>query len=1021
LTYIVKLLDSVQRDSSLTFKIVMPPISNPFPGLRSFDASLHHLFFGREKQVGWLLELLHQQHFLAVIGPSGSGKSSLVRAGVVPTLEAGRDGQTWQVILSRPGQRILDNVATALGQVGAQRVRERVLQGAGGIVEALAEAGFGTGRNALLIIDQFEELFRLQSSDKELELETVRCIEALLYAIQQREVPVYVIFTMRADFLGNCTFYSGLAEAVNAAGYLVPRMTQEQLRAVIERPVAAADSLISAELVERLLADVGGDENQLPVLQHAMRRTWEYWQENRAHSDAPLEIDHYEAVGTVDEALSKHAEEMYAALSDSETQRAAELIFKTLAGGTDLSAGRHPTSLGELVEIAGEDEAVVLRAVEQFRQSGCWFLTPSTDVPLTDDTILDISHESLVRLWQRAQEWSAEEQTSSLLYLRLASTAALYQEGRAGLYQDPDLELALEWRARTRPTAAWGRRYDPSFERAMTFLEHSRKERDFQIARREEEQRRKLQRTRRLVVLMGGVSMVFLLMMVFAINLYFSAEEERKAADVERQEAKRQELIAIGQSKVADEERQKAEDQHQIAVDQRKMADVERQKAEDQHQIAVDQRKMADVERQKAEDQKQIAVEQREAAEAARQKAERLRLLSVARSLAIQATKIQPLGEGRQLSALLALQAFYFNQRYGGSPLDPDIYSALEAARATFDQEQSGVLRGHSDGVRAVAFAPRGGKLVSAGDDGVVRLWSLEDPMSSRVLMRREGIGVRRLVFDAAGHLAGGTTAGRVWVWDSVAAESEARLLVGAASSAVSALNYASDGRLLATGSDGWKRVWETGQEQGEAPADGGSAKRLYATAVGGQRLAIGGEDGHIWLWESGNWQRPPQQLDMGHSAIRRLAFAPDGSRLVAGTNTGALLVWQSGDWESEPLQLLGHSSAITGLSFHGDGRLLASSSLDRTVRIWDVEEETSIVITQDDWVWDVAFSPDGHRLASAGADRTVRLWHTYVEELAAVVEANVTRAMTLAEWKNFVGEDIPYEPVGTRSLGVTP
>jgi dipeptidyl aminopeptidase/acylaminoacyl peptidase len=100
---------------------------------------------------------------------------------------------------------------------------------------------------------------------------------------------------------------------------------------------------------------------------------------------------------------------------------------------------------------------------------------------------------------------------------------------------------------------------------------------------------------------------------------------------------------------------------------------------------------------------------------------------------------------------------------------------------------------------------------------------------------------------------------------------------------------------------------------------------------------------------------------------------------------------------------------------------LLASSSLDRTVRIWDVEEETSIVITQDDWVWDVAFSPDGHRLASAGADRTVRLWHTYVEELAAVVEANVTRAMTLAEWKNFVGEDIPYEPVGTRSLGVTP
>ena len=129
--------------------------------------------------------------------------------------------------------------------------------------------------------------------------------------------------------------------------------------------------------------------------------------------------------------------------------------------------------------------------------------------------------------------------------------------------------------------------------------------------------------------------------------------------------------------------------------------------------------------------------------------------------------------------------------------------------------------------------------------------------------------------------------------------------------------------------------------------------------------------------------------------------------------------MWDSGDWEAGPRQLLGHSSVVTGLSFDGDGYLLASASLDRTVRIWDVDEGVSIVIAQDDWVWDVAFSPNGRWLASAGADRTVRMWHTHVEELAASVAARLERNMTHAEWRSFVGDDIPYE--STRLSGGTP
>ena len=640
---------------------------------------------------------------------------------------------------------------------------------------------------------------------------------------------------------------------------------------------------------------------------------------------------------------------------------------------------RHPTPLHELVEIAGVEERAVTQAAEQFRQPGCWFITPSVDTPLAGDTVLDVAHESLVRLWNRAQQWSGEEQASSHLYQRLASTAALYQEGRAGLYQDPDLELALDWRERSRPTASWARRYDPSFERAMTFLEHSRKERDFQIERREEEQRRKLQRTRRLAVLMGGVSMVFLAMMVFALDLYFEAEENRK--------------VAIEQREVAQEERRNAERQQQIAVEQREVAETERQNAERQQQIAVEQKRNAD----------------------------RLRLLSVARSLAIQATQVQPRDEQRQLVALLALQAFRFNQRYGGSPLESDIYNALQVANEEFAGGAHDVLRAHSAGVRAVIFAPDGNQLVSGGEDGAVYLWDIsphpDSVQSARLLLQQDGSGIRHVRFAGSGQLAVGATSGRVWRWDG-ALDKAPQPLMGTPPKAIGALDYAPAGRLLAAGVDGWLRVWNRDQIEAQPLASNAALGRLHGLAASTDYLVAAGDRGHIWVWDAMGEQHEPQRVEMGKTSVRCLAFSPDGSRLVAGTQGGDLLVWQNGDWQAEPQQLIGHISAITGLAFNGAGDLLASSSLDRSVRLWSVDEGASIAIAQDDWVWDVAFSPDDNRLASAGADRTVRLWYADVRDLARTVATRVERDMTEAEWKNFVGEDIPYEVTRESPLG---
>jgi len=1000
-----------------------PEIYNPFPGLRPFDTSLHHLFFGREQQVKWLLELLHQQHFLTVLGPSGSGKSSLVRAGVVPTLQRGGDGQSWETVLCKPGHDLLENLATAFGELGVQHLSERVLEQASGFTDALADVGLGAGRNVLLVVDQFEELFRLQAGYSRQAEEAERCVDALLHAVSQRDVQIYVVLTMRAEFLGHCTAYPGLAEAINDADYLVPRMTGEQLRNAIELPVSAVGAQISDDLVARLLDDVGGDEDQLPVLQHAMMRTWEYWEGSGV--DVPLDLHHYEAVGTVNGALSKHAEEIYTALPEGDTRHAAELVFKTLAGEVGSGGGRRPTPLRELAEIAGVEEQAVVRAAEQFRQPGRWFITPSIDSPLTADTMLDIAHESLVRLWDRAKQWSQQEQESSHLYQRLAGTAALYQEGRAGLYQDPDLGLALEWRERNRPTAAWARRYDPSFERAITFLEHSRKERDFKVEWREEEQRRKLQSSRRLAVMMGGVSMIFLAMMVFALDLYFDAEENRKTAieqrefaEEERHNAERQQQIAVEQRELAEEERRNAERQQQIAVEQRELAEIERRNAERQQQIAVEQRELA-------ERQQQIAVEQREVAEVERRNAERqqqiaveqkrnadrLRLLSVARTLAIQATQVQPRNEHRQLVALLALQAYNFNRRNAGSALESDIYNALQVAHDEFVRGEN-VLRAHAGGVRAVAFAPNGEQLISGGEDGTLYRWSIgagkvRDTTGS--LFKLDRSSIRQLRFSSPGQLAIGTTSEGTWHWDG-GHDSLPQPLSQGSHTTVGGLDYTQEGRLVAAGLDGTVRIWEEDGSPSQSLTTDAALGRLQALAVSPDHLAVAGDAGKIRILDPDNPQELTHELDVGKTRVSCLAFSPDGHYLVGGTQDGDLLVWKSVNWQGEPHRLIGHISAITGLEFQASGELLASSSLDRSVRVWSLDENASISIPQDDWVWGVTFSPDGRLLASAGADRTVRLWYADVGDLADEVEKHVKRNLTEAEWLDFVGEDVPYE-----------
>jgi tetratricopeptide (TPR) repeat protein/energy-coupling factor transporter ATP-binding protein EcfA2 len=515
------------------------PRFNPFPGLRPFEAEEDHLFFGREKQIDDLLRRLRTTRFLSVIGTSGSGKSSLVRAGLIPALQGGfmaGAGSNWQIATFRPAGDPIGNLAVALSDpavlgsdpelAGTQRVlmEATLRRGTLGLVDAIRQAPLPPRHNVLIVVDQFEELFRFRHSRQaDCKDEALAFVKLLLEATRQ-EVPLYVVLTMRSDFIGDCMEYPGLPEAINAGQYLVPRMSRDELRLAITGPVAVGGGEIATRLVLRLLNDVGDDQDQLPVLQHALMRTWDVWA-NRGAGERPVDLEDYEAAGTMRNALHDHAEEAYRETEARGLQRIAEQLFKAITDTfSDARGVRRPTSVGSLLAITGAAEADLVAVVEVFRKPGRSFLMPPARVPLEPGTVIDISHESLMRCWARLLTWAEEENRSALMYTRVSQAARWYEERSAGLWRDPELETGLQWRSAAQPTEAWARRYDDNFDGAMQFLDRSAAERERARAAEEHARRRKLREYQ-------WAAGVLALLLVVTLWFYHTARVQRARAE----------------------------------------------------------------------------------------------------------------------------------------------------------------------------------------------------------------------------------------------------------------------------------------------------------------------------------------------------------------------------------------------------------------------------------------------------------------------------------------------------------
>ncbi len=464
----------------------------PFRGLAPFDSAHAEYFFGRERLVAGLVARLVGSTRLAVFGPSGSGKSSVLRAGLLPAMANGvlPGSERWRQVLMRPGEHPPAELDRALARLGADR-------GDGDDPLAAARGSLAPDERLLLAVDQFEELFTACRDEGE----RTAFAEALVALADDPDQGVVVVLAIRADFYGRCAEYRALSAQISANNVLVGPMTREELRRAIELPARRAGLRVEPELVSALIGDVADEPGGLPLLSTALLELWE------ERSGRTLRTATYGASGGVSGAVARLAERAYRRLSDSQRERARAILLR-LADAEEPEPVRRRVPLAELEVERDEDTAGALAVLTESR------------LVTVDEGTVEVAHEALLREWPRLRSWLEEDAEGRRLHQHLIHAAAEWQDsGRdpAELYRGARLASALEWASGHEPELN---------ELERQFLEEGR-------AASEREAERQRRTNRRLRRLLAGVGVLLALAVVAGAIALSEREGARSAATAE--------------------------------------------------------------------------------------------------------------------------------------------------------------------------------------------------------------------------------------------------------------------------------------------------------------------------------------------------------------------------------------------------------------------------------------------------------------------------------------------------------
>jgi WD40 repeat protein/DNA-binding SARP family transcriptional activator len=957
-------------------ELVARPAVNPYKGLRAFNETDAGDFFGREDLVAQLLAHLRgpapQSSFLAVVGPSGSGKSSVVRAGVLPLLR--RNGMPGfphvRIATLTPGAAPLDELAATVQRALPAPVKEAAaLVRTDPAVAAPQIAQLLPAHTALvLVIDQFEELFTL-THDAQLRAQVLDLLCAL---VADPAAHVRVIVTLRADFYDRPLLHPGLGALLRRATLLVLPLSPAELVRAIVQPARQAGVTLHDDLVAAIVQDVGARPGVLPLLQYALTELFE-----RRDGDA-LTLAMYRAAGGVAGALNMRAEAVYARLDAAGRVVARQLFLRLIAldeGADDL---RRRVPLAEF-GMADADDPQQPELRRLLRNYGRYRLLTFDRDPRHGAPTVELAHEALIRDWARLRDWCAESRASLRLQRRLAAAATEWlAAGRERSFLAAGARLA-QYEALAESAAIWLNADE------QAYLEASLHERE-RLAREERErQERELQAERANVVRLRGLTQGLLMFATLA-------RQQQQAAEEHAQMAQGQALASAAQAAIAEGNLDQARALALAAVQ------VPRPAPEAEALLA---------QAAYAPGTQWLFSGHTDAVMGVAFDHTGTLVLSGASDQSLRLWNVAGGQEVRRLAGLptnlwgVALRA---DGRYA-------LAAAFDGLIYRWDMQSGALLpclAGHRAVVTSVAFSPAGDAVLSAAEDGTMKLWDWRSGAVIRTLSGDGGV-VRSAVFSADGRqiLAGGDD-GLLRLWD--ATTGEVRCCLSGHTGRIQSVALSADGMLAASGSwDGAVRLWDldTGRERCTISAHGGGVAAIALHAEAG--LVASASVNRVYLWETARG-KALGCFEEHRDEVFALAFRPDGRSVLSGSRDGTLRLWDLR--HGAELRRIGeHLGWIRGVAFSPDERLILSSSWDATARIWDsaTGRELRRLEGHTDGVEGVAFSPDGQVALTGCVDGRVRIWRVADGALLHTCTGHATYVWTVA-----------FSPDGSLALSVS-
>jgi hypothetical protein len=879
------------------------------------------------------------------------------------------------------------------------------------------------GENVCFLLDQFEEIFRYRDlKGDESVNESFQYVNLVTKALSQTEVPVYFTLSMRSDFINECAEFPGLTELINESNYVVPKMSRDQKRTAIEGPVAVGGGKIANRLTKRLLSDLEDVQDALPILQHALMRTWDYWILNREPGE-PMDIRHYNAVGRIEQALSQHANEAYEELAPRDKE-IAEIIFKNITEKNQDNQGmRRPGRISEIAELANATDIEIISVVDQFRKPGRSFLMPGIHVPLGPDSIVEISHESMMRIWTRLSGWVDDEFESSQMYKRLSDASAMYQIGRTGLWRPPDLQLALNWQKKQNPTRTWAQRYDIAFERAIVFLDTSRITYEAELKNQEMLQKRMLRRARVTNIVLSLAFVIAMLFFFFGLTQRIEAENNAAEARVEAQNAevalkKAEEQTALANAAVERIKEQEAQLQKNFADlrESYRQTQLAKAKADENAQIALHQERIAKLAQKEEEAQKLRAEAATKEATANFDRANALLMLTIAQSMEAKAETMQD----PQLSGLLAMQGYRFHTRYEGNKYDPYVFRGLYYANAKLNGYNYNALTvpgNLRNRLSALAVSSKSDAFYVTGSDGRIFSGSISANSASTKIGANNFPNRTLELSPDEKYLVVGTDSSAIQVF-ALDNPDKPRLITGHK-------GYVNDIKFLPNNSGfisvaGDNSIRLTNPVTGESKvivslpfslksiSINNKGTMLVGASTTGQLIAVNLATNTFVTIKD---EAPNRILSVAfHPTQNRIAY---GLEIIDGNNQVVRGLVKIIDGNNRVKELTGHRAGVSDIEFSPDGLLLASAGLDRKLQMWVVDHEEDLPVVMDNNngnIWNIGFTNDSNYLIASCNNGEVRIWPTDPKMLADFVCPKLTRSMTEEEWNIYVRNEVPIE-----------